>query len=74
MVSRLGAIVAGRKGGRREIMRDNECKSETKKVRFVECHIAPGVQPEKDCLTPELKMANEIICDHVWDKLYPPSL
>jgi hypothetical protein len=29
---------------------------------------------EKDYLAPEIKIANEIICDHVWDKLYPPFL
>jgi hypothetical protein len=23
-------------------------------------------------LVPEIKMANEIVCDHVWDKLHPP--
>jgi hypothetical protein len=25
------------------------------------------VRPEKDHLAPEVKMANEIVCDHVWD-------
>jgi hypothetical protein len=39
--------VVGRQGGEREIMRDNECNSETKKTGFEECHIAPGVRPEK---------------------------
>jgi hypothetical protein len=42
-------------------MRDNE--------RFEECHVAPGARPEKGHLAPEVKMANEIVCDHVWDKL-----
>jgi hypothetical protein len=73
--------VAGRQGGGREIMRDNECNSETttttttkKKNRFEECQVAPGARPEKGHLTPEVKMAKEIICDHVWDKPYPPFL
>jgi hypothetical protein len=32
----------------------------------------PGVRPEKGHLTPEVKTANEIACDYVWDKLYTP--
>jgi hypothetical protein len=36
--------------------------------------MSPGVKPEKGHLAPEVKMANEIICDHVWNKLYPPFL
>jgi hypothetical protein len=32
------------------------------------------VRPEKDHLTPEVKMVNKIVCDHVWDKMYPPFL
>jgi hypothetical protein len=63
--------VAGKQGGRREIMTDNECNSETNKTGFEECHIAPGARPEKGHLAPEVKMPNEIICGHVWDKLYP---
>jgi hypothetical protein len=56
-------------------MRDNECKSETnKKTGFEECQVAPGARPDKGHLTPQVKIANEIICDHVWDKLYPPFL
>jgi hypothetical protein len=51
----------------REIMRDNEWNSETEKNRFEECHVISGVTPEKGHLTPEIKIANEIICDHVWD-------
>jgi hypothetical protein len=39
-----GGNVAGRQGGGREIMRENECNSKTIKK---ECHIAPGVKPEK---------------------------
>jgi hypothetical protein len=70
--------VAGRQGAERELMRDNEYNSETnkqtKKNRFEECHIGPGVKPEKGHLAPEVKMANEIVCDHVWDKLYLPFL
>jgi hypothetical protein len=38
---------------------------------FEECYVVPGVKPEKDNFVPEVKMANEIACDHVWDKLYP---
>jgi hypothetical protein len=34
---------------------------------FEEFHIAPGVRPE-------VKIAIEIICDHVWDRLCPPFL
>jgi hypothetical protein len=34
--------------------------------------MSPGVRPEKGHLIPKVKMANEIVCDHVWDKLYPP--
>jgi hypothetical protein len=33
-----------------------------------------GVRSEKGHLTPEVKVVNEIECDHVWDKLYPPFL
>jgi hypothetical protein len=56
----------------REIMRDNECNSETnKKNGFEECQVTPGVRPEKGHPSPEVKIANEIICDHVWDKRYP---
>jgi hypothetical protein len=32
------------------------------------------VRPEKGHLAPEVKVANEITCDHVWDKLYLPFL
>jgi hypothetical protein len=34
----------------------------------------PGLRPEKGQLTPDVKIANEIVCDHVWDKLYPISV
>jgi hypothetical protein len=57
--------VAGRQGEGREIMRDNESNSETKKTRFEECQVAPEARPEKGHLAPEVKVANEIICDHV---------
>jgi hypothetical protein len=71
--------VAGSQGVGREIMRDNEKDNEynserNKNPRFEECHIAPGVRPEKGHLTPDVKMVNDIVCDHVWDKLYPPLL
>jgi hypothetical protein len=64
--------VAGRQGGGREIirdnegeMRDNEYNSETNKQknRFEEGQVAPGMRPAKGHLAPEVKMAN--------DKLYP---
>jgi hypothetical protein len=50
----------------REIMRDNECNSETnnQKSGFEECQVAPGATPENGHLAPEIKMANEIIRDH----------
>jgi hypothetical protein len=31
-------------------------------------------KPEKAHLAPAVKTANEITCDYVWDKLYPPFL
>jgi hypothetical protein len=34
-----GGNVAGRQGGGRETMRDNECNSETKKNGFEDCHL-----------------------------------
>jgi hypothetical protein len=55
-------------------MRDNECNSETNKNRFEECQVAVGTRSEKGHFTPQVKIANEIICDHVWDKLFPPLL
>jgi hypothetical protein len=69
-------MVAGMQGGGREIMRDNEgdneCNSKTTDPpKFEECQIAPGVRPKKAHLILEVKIANEIICDQVWDKLYP---
>jgi hypothetical protein len=62
--------------GEREVMRDNEYISETKQTKngFEECHVAPGVRQEKGHHTPEVRIANEIVCDHIWDKLYPPFL
>jgi hypothetical protein len=56
------------------IIRDNECNSKTnqnktKKTGFEECQVAPRARPEKGQLTPEVKTDNEIICDHVWEKL-----
>jgi hypothetical protein len=51
-------------------MGDNEYNSETnkQKKKFEECHIAPGVRPVKGHLTRKIKMANERVCEHVWDK------
>jgi hypothetical protein len=34
--------------------------------------MSPGLRPEKGHLSPEVKVANEIACDHIWDKLYLP--
>jgi hypothetical protein len=70
-----GGNVTGRQGEGKEIKRDNECISETNKEnKFEECHIIPGVRPEKGHLASEVKMANEIVCDHAWDKPYPTFL
>jgi hypothetical protein len=51
----------------REIMRDNECNSETnnKKNGFEEYQVAPGANLEKGHLAPGVKIDSEIICDHV---------
>jgi hypothetical protein len=49
-------------------------KQTKKKIGFEEFQVAPGLRPEKGHLTPEVKIANKIICDCVWDKMYPPSL
>jgi hypothetical protein len=43
-----------------------------KKNGFEECQATPGVRPEKGHLAPVFKMTNEIVCDHVLDKLHPP--
>jgi hypothetical protein len=53
-------------------MKDNECYSETKKKQI--WGMSPGVRTEKDHLNLEVKVANEIACDHVWEKLYSPFL
>jgi hypothetical protein len=52
----------------REIM--STAVKQQQKSRSEKCHVAPGVRPEKGNLAPEVKMANETVCDHVWDKLY----
>jgi hypothetical protein len=56
----------------REIMRDNECNSETNKQTnkwiWGMSHSTGGKTTEGSP-TPVVKMANEIICDYVWDKL-----
>jgi hypothetical protein len=54
---------AGKKG-------DKECYSETKKKQS--WGMLSKVRPQKGHLAPEVKVANEIACDYVWDKLYPP--
>jgi hypothetical protein len=49
----------GRKAGKgkREVMRDNQCNSETNKQKngFWECQVPPGVRPEKGHLSQRLK-------------------
>jgi hypothetical protein len=54
----------GRKAGRGK---GGECNNEInkKKNRFEKCHVAPGMRPQKSHLTPEVDVANEIICEHV---------
>jgi hypothetical protein len=49
-------------------------KTNQKKTGFEEFKIAPGVRPKKVPPSPEVKMANEIVFDHVWDKLNPSFL
>jgi hypothetical protein len=69
--------VVERKGGGRERMRDimsATVKQNKAKQGFEEYQVAPGVRPEKGHLTPVVKIANELICEHIWDKLYPPFL
>jgi hypothetical protein len=51
-----------------------KAKQNKAKKRFEECQVAPVARPEKGHLTPETKISNDIICDHVWDKMYPPFL
>jgi hypothetical protein len=58
-------ILAGRQGGEGRLM------SATVKQRKT------GVEdvtrrPEEGHLIPDVKAANEMTCDYVWDKLYPP--
>jgi hypothetical protein len=57
--------VAGRQGGGREMMNATVKQRQTGvgKVTW---------RPEKCYFAPEVKAANEITYDHVWDKLYPP--
>jgi hypothetical protein len=55
----------------REGKGDNEGNSERKKQIWGR---SSGVRPDKGHLIPEVKIANEIICEHVWDKLYLPFL
>jgi hypothetical protein len=55
----------------REIMSTTVKQQQQQKNRFEKCQVAPGQRLQKGYLAPEVKTANEIICDHVWDKLYP---
>jgi hypothetical protein len=59
--------VAGRQEGAREI-KSAAVKQTNLKNGFKKYHIAPGVRPEKGHLFPDVKMANEIVYDHIWDK------
>jgi hypothetical protein len=45
------------------IVRYNECYSKTKKKQIL--GMSPGLKPEKSHFTPEVKVANEIVHDHV---------
>jgi hypothetical protein len=56
--------VAGRQGGGREIMKEKEHNSKLNKQTFEKCQV-PGARPEKGHLIPEVKIVNEITCDHV---------
>jgi hypothetical protein len=71
---KVGLNIKGGKCGRKagKGMGDNECYSETKKKWS--WGLLPGVIPEKGHIAPEFKMANEITCNCVWDKLYPTFL
>jgi hypothetical protein len=66
--------VAERQGAGREIINDNESKwvqewnKEKPELRNVTW------TSEKDLLAPDVKAANEIICDYVWDELYRPPI
>jgi hypothetical protein len=57
--------VAGRQGGEERLM------SATVKQKKLELGNVTW-RPEKGHLDPEVKRANEMTCDYVWDKLYPP--
>jgi hypothetical protein len=53
-------------------MGDNERIMSATVKQKTDLSMSPGATLEKDHLTPEVKIANEIICDHVWNKLLPP--
>jgi hypothetical protein len=59
-------VAGGQRGGKG----DNECYSETKKNQI--WGMLTGVRPV--LITPEIKTANEIACDRVWNKLYPSPI
>jgi hypothetical protein len=56
--------VAGRQGGGRETL------SATVKQKLELGNVT--WRPEEGHLAPEVKAANEIACDYVWDQLYSP--
>jgi hypothetical protein len=58
-----GRNVAGRQGGGREI---------NSAVKQRKTRVLGNItwRPEEGHLAPEVKTANEITCDYVWDKLY----
>jgi hypothetical protein len=51
---------------------DNDCYSETKKNQ--NWRMLSGERPEKGHLIPEVKAANEMAWDNIWDTLSPPFL
>jgi hypothetical protein len=53
------------------IMRVNECYNEMKKKMELG---SVSWRPEKGHFALEFKATNEITCDYVGDKMYPPSL
>jgi hypothetical protein len=56
--------VAGRQGGEERLMR---ATVKLRKTRVGECYL----ETRDGSSRPEVKTANEITRDYVWDKLYP---
>jgi hypothetical protein len=53
--------------GREEEGRLVSATVKQRKTRVVECYL----ESEKGYLTPEVRAANEMICDYVWEKMLP---